>query len=242
MKFKHTFIALLGLSIALTSCENNGNCVGGSGNFKEETRTTSTFDGVDVQVPATVYLEYGTAPSVTVKASDNIMYLIETVVESGTLHVRLKNGECIKGNTQIEVHATLAMLNNVILEGTGTISNLNAIPSADLHVNIQGSGTIQLTDINPDNYSIYIQGTGDISIAGTDTVTNGNIDISGSGDIITETLPTKHVSVDISGTGNVDLYALETLNVKIEGSGDVRYFGSPSVTSNISGSGNIIKK
>ena len=242
MKLKHTFIALLGLSIALTSCENNGTCVGGSGNFKEETRTTSTFDGVDLQVPATVYLQEGTSPEVTIKASDNILYLIETVVESGTLMVRLKDNECIKGNTSITVYATMAALNKVVLEGTGNINTRTAIPSNNLHVNIQGTGNITLDSISPNDYSIYIEGSGNISLGGIDTANSGYISISGTGDVNTTSLPTNDVSVEIKGAGDVDVYALQTLDVKISGTGDVHYFGTPSVTSNISGSGNIIKK
>lgn len=216
MRFTFTgFMALLSLA-AVAGCFGNWtDSIRGSGTPKLESRQVESFDKVKIHGSGDIQLLIGDKPELSVETDDNILPIIETVVEDGTLHVKGKESFSTRIGVKLRI----------------VVPSLKAI-------SIAGSGSVRAADLKEPVLSISIAGSGDISVKGTaDAV---DVSISGSGDVDTQGLVAKSVKVQISGSGAATVSATEVLDAQITGSGDIQYTGNPpTVKKNIKGVGNI---
>lgn len=223
----------------LSSCGKNGLCVRGSGPVVSETRSLPSFSKITLDVSADIYLTQDSVQSVTIKAQENILDILDTKVSGGRLEIDFDRN-CVKNHDQINIYVTVPNISEIDIKGSGDVIGLGPISVNTLNFDINGSGSIQMPAITANSIGIDISGSGDATFAGDSTVNFLDININGSGDIKAFGLPVNHVKVDIDGSGDARVHALQTLDVNISGSGNVYYLGYPQVTSHISGSGDII--
>lgn len=217
---KKYLVILVVLILTVSGCSSgpfSTNTIVGSGKVSSETRTVSGFDYVELKGSGNVEISFGTTESITVKADDNIVPLIETSVLGGTLVINTKPFTTMTTANEIKISVTMKSLQGLI---------------------ISGSGNIDVAGLDGKNMIVELPGSGNITVKGTaDSVT---IRLPGSGNIFCEGLKTKSATVTMDGSGNITVFASDLLDASIRGSGSIHYFGNPAqVKTNITGSGSI---
>ena len=206
----------IGLIIMVAAISVGCQTIRGSGTIVEESRGVRDFHAIQLDGSGIVNVSLGDTEALTVSADDNIMGYIETTVSNGRLELTTRNN-----GTLIPSEPIIYTLTLIELDG----------------IELNGSGQINITEIDTDELTVEISGSGDITVTGN--VEELDIMLSGSGNFIEQGLESHSASVNVSGSGDVAVNVISDLNVSISGSGDVNYTGSPSVSQTVSGSGSI---
>lgn len=230
-------------SIALDISWGGSTRVTGSGKVASESRSVGEFDAVATRGSIDLVVRQGAREAVEVRADDNVLPVIETVVEQRggqrTLVIGVKKGHSVQTRNDMVVTVDVVRLSAISTSGSGDV-RVEALRTPSLSLSLSGSSDARFTSIEADELKIAISGSGDVAAAGR--ATRLTVNISGSGDVRLGELQSDDASVSIAGSGDADLRAAKQLNVSIAGSGDVRYQGDAKVTSRIAGSGSVTRR
>ena len=209
--------------------------VQGSGNFKTESRALGHFNGVAMSLPGSMELRIGNTEGVTIETDDNVLPLIETVIENGTLKLRpsSRNLDIVTRRMKIVVQAKA--IDNLSLGGSGSI-DADPLRGARMHIDLGGSGSINVKGIESQSLSVTVGGSGDLKIGGG-AAPKLTVSVAGSGDVDMSRLQSIDASVNIAGSGEAKIAVRDRLDVTIAGSGGVNYYGDPKVSRTVLGSG-----
>lgn len=198
------------------SCHGIG--VKGNGTIKEETRSLSDFNSVEVGGAYEVDITCGGSPGITIDAESNILPLIKTEVSGNTLHI--SNTKSISPRKKIKVKITTANIDEVETSGASNITVEN-IDNGRIKLDASGAGKINLSGK-----------TGMLRLS-----------LSGAVKVNAKDLIANNASVEISGASKADVYASTELRADISGVGSLDYYGNPkNVRSSVSGIGSINEK
>ena len=212
-----------------------GDQVQGSGNVKKQARELAHFTGVSLSLPATMELRIGNTESIAIETDDNLLPLIETVIENGTLRIRpVKHNTNLKART-MKIVVFAKDIDRLALGGSGSI-DADALHGGKLHFDLGGSGAIRLKGMDGEAVSIAVGGSGKFS-SGAGKAASLSISIGGSGDVDVGQVQVGEASVSVGGSGTAVVWANSALSVSIAGSGDVNYYGDPKVSRSVVGSG-----
>ena len=214
---KYLLLIIVALSAFFISCKKEK--VNGGGAIITEPRNVENFYNVSVSGSANVFITYGSAFDVKVKAYENILSILETKVQNGTLLIGFKTNV---NNDNSEVYITMPALSSVTTNGSGNIDTKGNFLGMDYFAaTTSGTGIITIEKGNAKNYKISISGSGDVKSFG---------------------FVTDQATVSISGSGDAELSVAQKLNATLNGSGNVYYKGNPVVDATTTGSGKVIKK
>lgn len=214
---KYLLLILIAVPALLISCKKDK--VEGGGAIITETRKIENFYNVSVSGSTNVFITYGDAFEVKVKAYENIIPVLETKVQNGTLLIGLKSNV---QNDNSEVYITMPSLVSVTTNGSGNIDTKGSFLGMDyFSANVTGSGIISIENGSAKSYKISIEGSGSVKSFG----------------FITE-----QATVTISGPGIAELFVTQKLKATLSGSGNVYYKGNAVVEVTTNGSGQVIKK
>jgi hypothetical protein len=234
------YLPLLFLStILFTSCEKDWlDVVKGSGPVVSETRSVASFDDIELNIPAEVYIIQGENESITIDAQANVLDVVETNVNRHELKIKFSNGVVVKRYETIRVYITTNELTEISVSGSGSVYNDSPIITNELRLRISGSGKVDLYDVDASIIDSKISGSGNVYLTGV--CDDQFISISGSGDIKAFDMISENTEVDISGSGKGEVRVNNLLKARISGSGKVYYKGYPHhIDSKISGSGGV---
>jgi hypothetical protein len=212
------------------------NAVQGNGNVKRQVRDIGQFSGVAMALAGKVDVRRGDREGVTVEADDNLLPLIETVVEDGTLHIRNKRGSHIS-TRNLKVTVQARELDRLALGGMGSI-DADLVNGTRVQFDIGGSGSISVGKIEGERIVANIGGRGDLK-ANEGATRTVSISIGGMGTVDLGRVQTNSANVTVAGSGNATLWPRDSLSVTIAGSGDINYYGDPKLSQSVLGSGNI---
>ena len=237
---KLSVVAILFVSLFITSCKKENICISGQGAITTRTLSVSSFTGIDLAGASNIVLSQGPVQEVKATGHPNIIDRVNTNVSGNVWDITLIDG-CYE-NYELSFQITVPNIEDIDLSGSGNISVNDFIDQGDLEINIGGSGNINLNTFNgTENLSIVISGSGHIEgNAGFADLKMLDINISGSGKYNGFPIETDQCDISIPGSGSCSVYVRDALNVNISGSGNVLYKGNPVITSNITGSGSII--
>jgi hypothetical protein len=213
-----------------------GERVQGNGNIAKQAREVSGFTGLGLGLPGNVEVRIGNAESVTIESDDNILPLIETVVEEGTLKIRPVRRNLQLDTRNLKVIVTAKKLERIAVGGSGSVDAVG-LRGAKLSFDVGGSGSMNLRDIEGESVTVSLGGSGNLQASGT--ADKLKISIGGSGKVSTGQLATREAAVSIGGSGQATVWAKQALSVSVAGSGDVSYYGEPQITKSIMGSGTL---
>jgi Putative auto-transporter adhesin, head GIN domain len=225
MKKSIVFLLVIASFQVLPSCifVNDGDLfldsVSGTGRVATEQRTVGFFDRISVLGSNNVSLVQGNEVQVEVSAYENLLPLLETYVEGGTLYIRYRPNTNVRNDNSL-VRVRVPSLTGISVTGSGNVIAESAFNFGRLETIITGSGNISLFG----------------------TARSLNCRISGSGNLRAFDLLADEVNVAISGSGDASVNARLSLEVTISGSGDVIYQGNPVVNSRVSGSGRVRRR
>ena len=214
----------------------SGNSVQGSGKLQKQARDVGSFNGVALNVPGNVELRIGNTDSITIEADDNILPLIDTVVENGTLRIRpaKRNSNFRQSSLTIVIQAR--QVERISVGGSGTIT-ATGLRGDRLRFDVGGSGSINARDLDSRMVSVAIGGSGNFTASGkTEQLTAS---IGGSGNIQAGHLAARDVQVSIGGSGAAEVWAKDDLTISIGGSGEVSYYGDPRISRSMQRSSSI---
>lgn len=248
---------LAALLVSTLACDRMlGERIEGSGAAVTEERSVSSFSAVHMSTSGNLRIERADERSLSITADDNILPLLTSTVEDGTLRLEVEDDVRIDPETPIEYRIRTPRIEDVALAGSGDV-DLGGFDGERLGLSIAGSGDIRARDLAGTTLRLEIDGSGEglfrnISFDHLDLEVDGSgsfevsgradrqtVDIAGSGDFLADSLAGRSVRIRIAGSGNARVQAADSLDVRIGGSGDVRYTGNPVVSQRISGSGSV---
>lgn len=214
-----------------------GPSVIGSGHMVDAARSVGAFSAIRIDGPVDVDAHPAAAPQVSVHADDNIEPLVETVVEDGTLVVRLRRDAHFVSHRALHVDVGFTTLDATRQHGSGDL-RVTGVQGRRLESAIDGSGDLRIDDARLGRYDLRVAGSGDVTIAGH--ADEARFQVDGSGDVHAAGLAARRVEVRIAGSGDAQVDATESLDASVAGSGDVSYGGHPrEVTRHVAGSGSV---
>jgi hypothetical protein len=215
----------------------NAHAATGSGNARTEAREANGFAAIAMRGDIDVVVRQGAKEAVQVSTDDNLLPLLETVVDNGTLRIQWKRGESIRTKSKAQVTVDVVKLTAVSLSGAGDLK-VEPLKTPMLALSISGSSDAKLNQLDTGELKINISGSGDVLASGK--AAKLDISIAGSGDVQARELAADEASISIAGSGDAKITAAKTLAVAIAGSGDVEYGGGAVLAkSRVAGSGSI---
>jgi hypothetical protein len=203
-------------AVLVTACGGAG--VVGSGTAATQARHVAAFSGVDLAGSANVTIDAGAAQAVVVRADDNLLARVTTLVRAGTLVIRTRGSFITSSPMSVEV----------------SVPSLQALT-------VSGSGALTASNIQGSRVSVRLSGSGAVRASGT--VTRLDVSVGGSGDAELGQLVARDVHAVVSGSGRIVAHAANTLQASATGSGTIVYRGSPAhVMTSITGSGAITRQ
>ena len=212
--------------------------IDGSGDLITEERDLDEFTSIENSGPFDLFVTVGEDQSLAITIDDNLMDVVQTRVRRGTLEIYSKHN--FKSHRRSRIDITVPKLEELTVDGSGDIEVTN-VQSEEFDIEISGSGDVDLTEMNAGEMYISIDGSGDVRADGQ--AQQLEIGINGSGDVDARRLEAEDVTVKVHGSGDVKVFASESFYGRVYGSGDITYWGNPeNESSRVSGSGDIRRK
>jgi hypothetical protein len=211
--------------------------VQGSGRVQSQARDVAHFSGLALSLQGNVEIRSGSGrEGVTVEADDNLLPLIETVVEDGTLKIRAKRNTNLR-TRNLKVVVQARDIDRLALGGSGNI-DADVVRGSRVRFDVGGSGSIKVRKLEGESVNVALGGSGNLQAEGG-TARSTSISIGGSGTVDMGHVRTENASVTVAGSGDATLWVRDSLSLTVAGSGDVNYYGDPQVTRSVVGSGNV---
>jgi hypothetical protein len=207
------FIAVLAGLFVFAACTP----ITGSGTLKTEIREATGFTKISVSGISDVILQPGETEGVILEADDNLLSVLESRVENGTLYLGAKNGVNIVQGT---------------VRYTVTYRTLDAIAAS-------GSAHVHGVGLEAQDFSLDQSGSSEITLAGA--IQNLKSVNSGSAILKASSLTAQNADIVASGSASLELTVETTINAVVSGSAQVIYSGNPQINQTVSGSGAIKK-
>lgn len=212
-------ILMLALTGALTACIGASGpltTIRGSGIVVTEERTVGGFTSISLEGIGQLVIDQTGSESLTITADDNLLPYIETRVRGRQLIIGVQTNTIFRNVTDLTYHITADVLDSVELNGVGTV---------------------QVNNLNGDNWRADLSGGGNIVVSGT--VGKQTVEINGAGAYTADELASREAVVRHSGAGLAVVQVSEQLDVRIDGMGSVEYLGNPTVKQTINGLGSV---
>jgi len=242
---RNTLLAASALAIVLPALSvqadplswlTNGERVQGSGKASKQTRDVGHFTGLALSLPGEAEVRIGNTESVTIETDDNILPLVETVVEDGTLRVRPIKRNMRLDTRSMKIIVQARSLERIAVGGSGTVDAEN-LKGANLTFDVGGSGAINVRGMESESVSVSLGGSGSLKASGS--TERLKVSIGGSGKVNIGQLAARDASVSIGGSGQATVWAKQSLSLSVAGSGDIGYYGDPQISKSIMGSGSV---
>ena len=176
--------------------------VEGSGRIIQQSRPVGAFNRVETIGSESVEVRFGPRPSLVIAADDNVLPLITSEVQDGTLKLGSRGSFRMRGPIKVWI----------------TTPNLEAYKTS-------GSGDVVIHQLNNSRLDLTINGSSDIVVAGR----TGHLDLAihGSGSARLADLAARNAKAALYGSGDATVRATDQLDASVFGSGTLRYVGSP---------------
>jgi hypothetical protein len=190
--------------------------VTGSGRIVSQQRAIGNFHRVEIKGATNAQIRLGVAPSLTLRADDNLLPYLTSQVRNGTLILDSRGSYRSRTTPQAVI----------------TVPNLD-------YVKISGSGNAVMAGVNNRSLDLLVQGSGDIRATGHTGHVKANIQGSGNADL--RGLAAGRADVSVMGSGNAWVDTNGAVTAKSFGSGNVYVLGRPSsLDTQRAGSGRVV--
>jgi putative autotransporter adhesin-like protein len=207
----------IALVIGLAGCSliDTTDRVKGSGIVKTDKRSLPPFASLEVMCHGSILVHTQRQEGLEIKGDDNIIPLITTEVNNGTLYIRSSKEYNPRDKLEIIVSA----------------------PDLKRFV-FSGAGEANLSNVKNDRIEIALIGAGSLIASGE--TKEADITLSGAGSVDTKNLHAINAKVNSTGLGNIEIYVTGQLDAKTSGVGEINYYGNPkSVNRQAMGLGGI---
>jgi hypothetical protein len=237
---RQTLLAAACSLVLFSSCrEIFAKRIRGNGNITTQTRSTGSFNGIDVSGNIDVYVKQDSSSSIKVEADDNLQQYIQITNEGNVLRIRTEEGYNLRSSRQIKVYVSAATFSRFEASGACNFFSQGKITSAS-EIDYDLSGSCDMTmDINAPKISAGASGACTLTLTGQ--TKDFHVRGSGSTTIKSFGLMAENVDLDISGAGDAEVYASVKLSGSISGAGSVDYKGAAQTDIHTSGATSVKK-
>ena len=231
------FVSLLtGVSGLLTAC-NSIIGIHGNGNVLKETRTVSSFKGIEVSGAFDILIRQGAVEEVVIESDANLLPVIVTEVKENILHIDTKKE--VSHVTTMKVYITVKHLSSIDASGAVDIRTDGKLSGQELSLDASGATDTKL-ELAYQKLKLDCSGASKIRLSGYSN--QAKLDLSGASDIFGYDLLVENYDIEISGAGNAQINVTKKLRAEISGAGSIKYKGTPAdVDQSVSGAGSIKK-
>lgn len=195
----------------------------GSGTVVDSVREVGSFDAVAVDSGIAVSLAVGAEPAVVVRADDNVQDLLRVEVADGTLTLALE-GPVTAATLEVTVTAPADALERISLDGASSLSDTEALTTADLVVVVDGASRAFLV-LAAGEVEVDADGASVLNAAGT----AAGLDVSadGASSVQVSELTVADAVADARGGSRVHLTATDSLEATASGGSAISFGGDP---------------
>ena len=179
------------------------NAIVASGPETTEARTVESFHAISISLPVVATYTVAATPSVRVTTQANVLPVVITRVEHGTLRIYIEGA--------VTLHQPIR------LEMTG--------PSLDA-ISMTGTGHLTATALNGRALALNVSGNAGIQAAGS--IDHISVAISGTGSVDTSAIHARALDANVTGTAKMHAFASESAKVSVSGIGDIHIAGQPA--------------
>jgi hypothetical protein len=173
----------------------------GSGKRIEATRQLADVRVIEIEGAFHANIAIGEGSEIRIAADDNLVPLITTEVDDGTLTVKRSKSFTTDHPPQLTI--TVPRLEELRLD----------------------SSKVAISGLKGEKFKLSIDGASDVTASGT--VDKALIDIDGAAHLALKNLATEDMILKMDGSGIANVTATRSLDVAIDGAGSVTYFGAP---------------
>lgn len=213
-----------------------GEQVQGKGPLKRQERSIGHFTGLAISVPGDVDVRSGNTEGISIETEEDLLPLIETVVEDGTLQIRSKRHTTIR-TRHLKIVVRVRELDRVALTGSADVE-VDQMRAPQVRFDIGGSGEIKVKRVESDKVSVNLGGSGELEVGGG-SARDLSVSVAGSGEVDLARMRTDSANVTVAGSGDAKLWVRNALSLTVAGSGNVEYYGDPQVSKSVLGSGGM---
>jgi hypothetical protein len=199
--------ALAALALAGCSFEDDGQRT-------TQTRDVGAFTRVENRDSVDVRLHVGAPQRVRVLAGDKVIDDVQTEVYGDTLEVRFDHDGL--GGSAVTVEADVPRLTGVVVTGSGDVE-ADGVDADDFEVRSEGSADIGLEG-TVGQLSVDMEGSGDVDLADLEA-REAHVSVDGSGDA--DVSAADRLGVDVDGSGDVRYHGDPVVSQHREGSGGI---------------------
>lgn len=201
----------------------------GTGEVQRETRTVEPFRSLKLQTLARVVIRPGERDAVEVQAEGNLLPLIGTRVERGTLVV--EDSKRFKSSTA-EVTITVRQLES--LEGGGATAVVaEGLHGPALSISLGGVCALTLKGLAVDRLHASLGGASALKMSGA--AGDVSLDLGGTAAVQAADLEAKRMSMTSGGTAQALVWATQSLSITAGGVAGVRYYGVSNASVQVGG-------
>ena len=222
---------------------------------KRETRSVSSFTGIDASSVFNITVTKGGTESLIIEADDAVMPYVRSEVRNGVLHLYLERGSDKKVKNIKTLKATVVMknLDKVSLSGACKFTAHDRFTSDRFKGDCSGASSM-MVNLNTGQLDIDASGaskiqvkanmTGDakLDVSGTSKIHGelkaGNVRINASGvSSIELTGSASDIKIDASGTSNIksENFEVKTATIKTSGTSNITLHVTDILNVNLSG-------
>ena len=201
-----------------TDSDGDRRRITGSGHVVTETRTVSPFSRVRASGIGRLILQPSDSEFVEVRADDNVLPLLGTVVRDGTLFLGPDSDITFREITEIVYTVGYRQLNRIAISGV-----------------MEGEALA----IDTDFLSVGVSGVSSFRTAGW--AFDQDAQVSGVSTYLAGDLETSLTVISTSGASSAVVWVLDELDASASGASLIRYRGDPSVHSSVSGAGRVTR-
>jgi hypothetical protein len=201
----------------------------GTGEVQREARTVEPFKGLKLQTLARVVVRPGEHDAVEVQAEGNVLPLIDTRIERGTLVV--EDRRRFKSSSA-EVTITVRQLDSLDASGVTAVV-AEGLRGPALSISTGGVSALTLKALAIDRLHASLGGASALKMNGS--AGDVSLDLGGTATVQAADLEASRVSVSGGGTAQALVWATQSLSISVSGAAGVRYYGVSNASVQISG-------
>lgn len=205
----------------------------GTGEVLREARTVESFRGLKLLTLARVVIRTGDRDAVEIQAEGNVLPLIVTRIERGTLVV--EDSRRFK-SSNAEVAVTVRQLER-LEAGGATAVVAEGLTGPSLSLSAGGASAITLQALAVDQLRADLGGACALKMSGT--AGRVMLDMGGTAAVQAAGLEARSVSIDAGGTAQALVWATQSLRISAGGVAGVRYYGVSNASVQVGGAAQV---
>jgi hypothetical protein len=216
-----------------------------SGIITTEQRGFSGANQVVLHDYGELIINIGDQEGMIIEGDKDLIKSIETVVDGGVLHIRIRTGLFDKighalstslSRKPLRFRVAMKELSGLYIKGAGR-ARVSDVDTQNMAISLQGAGSIELPSLTAETLKVDFGGTGRMDVGGE--VWSQSILITGAGNYVAPGLLCAKATLEIRGAGKATIWAQDELQVAIRGVGSVDYYGTAELRTSKSGVGSV---